>query len=188
MVTLVPQQASIAVGGVNDQTEPHCTVMLLAQVITGGWVSTSMTRWPQKTEFEQQSVMIQKRANTFEHWLAKIVTLLRTVMVTLLPQQASKAVGVSKVHPEPHSTVLGPAQVTTGGFVSMMLTVSVQKAAFEQQSTAFQFKVMIWLHGTIPLVTALTSETVTLEPQHASKANGGVGCQPPGVPAAFPHW
>lgn len=62
IVMFVPQQASMAVGGVKDQAEPQFTVMLLAQVITGGWVSTSMTRWLQKVEFEQQSVIIQNWA------------------------------------------------------------------------------------------------------------------------------
>jgi hypothetical protein len=79
----------------------------------------------------------------FTHRLAKIVTLLATVIVMFVPQQSSIAVGVSKVQPEPHSTAFGPAQVTIGGFVSMMLTVSVQKAALVQQSTAFQVSVMI---------------------------------------------
>src|SRR5258708_5851397 len=122
------------------------------------------------------------------HWLEKLVTVPRTAIVMLLPQQASKAVGVSKVHPVPHSTTLGPAQVTTGGLVSMTLTVFVQKGALEQQSTAFQVTVMILLHGTTPLVTMLTSDTVTLVPQQASTAEGGVGCQLGGRPEAMPHW
>src|SRR5260370_21961285 len=61
MVTLVPQQASIAAGGVNAQAEPHCTVMLLAQVITGGVVSWSLSRWLQNAEVEQQSVIREER-------------------------------------------------------------------------------------------------------------------------------
>jgi hypothetical protein len=69
-----------------------------------------------------------------------------------------------------------------------MLTVSVQKEAFVQQSTAFQVTVMIWLHGKDTLVTTLTSETVTLEPQQASMADGGAGCQPAPVELPFPHW
>jgi hypothetical protein len=45
-----------------------------------------------------------------------------TVMVTLLPQQASKAVGASNVHAVPHWTVLFGAQVATGGLVSVTVT------------------------------------------------------------------
>ena len=41
MVTLVPQQTSEAVGRSNDQFEPHWTVLLAAQVMTGGMVSTT---------------------------------------------------------------------------------------------------------------------------------------------------
>jgi hypothetical protein len=113
------------------------------------------------------------------HWLAKFVTVFRTVMVMLVPQQASKAVGVSKVQPVPHSTCLGPAQLTTGGFVSMMVTTSVQKAVLEQQSTACQVRVTVPLQGTAPLVTALTNETVALPLQQTAVAVGDVGCQPP---------
>src|SRR5258707_3289837 len=122
----------------------------------------------------------------FRRWLAKTVTLLRTVIVTLVPQQSSMAVGVSKVHPEPHSTVLGPAQMTTGGLVSMMLTVSVQSAALLQQSVACHVRVMIWLQGMDPLVTALTSETITAL-QHASNAAGGTGVQPTPLGPTLPQ-
>src|SRR5256885_6676236 len=107
-------------------------------------------------------------------------------MVIFVPQQASKAVGVSNVQPVPHSTVLGPAQLTMGGLVSVMVMISVQKAELEQQSVAFQVKVMISLQGTEPLVTALKMVTLTAA-QQASTAVGGVSTQPPGVPAAVPH-
>jgi hypothetical protein len=43
IVTFVPQQASIAVGGVKFQGVPRATVRLLAQVSTGGVVSTFVT-------------------------------------------------------------------------------------------------------------------------------------------------
>jgi hypothetical protein len=45
--TFVPQQASEAVGGSNVQAVPHWTVLLVAQVITGGVVSTTVTFWVQ---------------------------------------------------------------------------------------------------------------------------------------------
>ena len=43
-VTLVPQQMSEAEGGSKDQVEPHWTVLLVAQVIVGAIVSTTVTR------------------------------------------------------------------------------------------------------------------------------------------------
>ncbi len=119
----------------------------------------------------------------FVQELVKTVTLLRMLIVTLVPQQISNAVGGSNVQPVPHSTTLGPAQMRIGGFVSVMVTISVQKAVLVQQSTACQVSVMISLQGTEPLVTALNRETMTLVPQQASVAKGGVRVQPPGVPA-----
>jgi hypothetical protein len=74
------------------------------------------------------------------------VMLLATLMVTLVPQQASKAVGGSNVQPVPHSTNFNGAQVRTGGLVSMIETVSVQKAVLEQQSIADQVSVITKLH------------------------------------------
>src|SRR5262245_61120607 len=109
-----------------------------------------------------------------------LVTLLSTVRVTFVPQQRSNVFGVSNVQPEPHSSVLGPLQIRIGGLVSVMVMVSVQYATLVQQSTARQVTVMISLQGTEPLVMALNTETVTLLPQQASKAVGGVGCHPPG--------
>src|SRR4051812_23265605 len=105
-------------------------------------------------------------------------------MVTFVPQQASNAVGVSKVQPVPHSSVRATPQLMLGGLVSMSVTISVQNDEFEQQSVACQLRVMTWGQG--PFVTALTSVTVTLA-QQASNAVGGTSVQPPGVPAALPH-
>jgi hypothetical protein len=178
MVTFVPQQASTAVGGSKVQVEPHWAVLLVPHVSAGGVVSRSMTLWLQIAVFEQQSLAIQYRTYTFRQGLAKMVWLLRTKTATFEPQHGSKAVGVSNVQPEPHSTVFGPAHVMIGGLVAMTLTTLVQKAAFEQQSTACQIRVTKALHGIGPLVIALRSETVTFVPQQASKAVGGVGCQP----------
>jgi hypothetical protein len=76
----------------------------------------------------------------------EMVTLLATLMVTLVPQHRSKAVGGSNVQPVPHSTNFKGAQVMIGGLVSMIETVSVQKAVFEQQSIAAQVNVMTRLH------------------------------------------
>ena len=59
MVTFVPQQRSKAVGGSNDQMASHWTVLLLAQVITGGVVSITWTTSVQVEVFVQQSVACQ---------------------------------------------------------------------------------------------------------------------------------
>ena len=61
MVTFVPQQASMAVGGVKFQTVPQFTVRLLPQLITGGCVSISVTVWLQNAALVQQSVARQTR-------------------------------------------------------------------------------------------------------------------------------
>ncbi len=54
------QQASVTVGGVKIKGAPQEMVVLGAQVITGGVVSSSTTRWLQTGElFVQQSVAIQ---------------------------------------------------------------------------------------------------------------------------------
>ena len=42
-IRLVPQASAGAVGTSNDQVEPHCTVLLVPQVIVGGAVSTMVT-------------------------------------------------------------------------------------------------------------------------------------------------
>jgi len=110
---------------------------------------------------------------------------LSTVIVTFVPQHASKAVGVSKVQPVPHSSVRGPLQLITGGFVSIIVTTCVQNEEFEQQSVACHVKVIVALQGKLPFVIALNKETRTAE-QQLSVAVGGVGVQPPpGKPLAF---
>ena len=115
------------------------------------------------------------------------VMLLKMVSVTFVPQQASKAVGGSKVQAVPHSTNLFEAQVMTGGLVSVMVTISVQKAVLVQQSVACHVSVMISLHGIEPFVMELRSATVTFVPQHASKAGGGVGVHGVPIGVTKPH-
>src|SRR6266481_3745468 len=57
--TFDPQQMSKAVGLMKDHVVPHCTVWLLAQVITGGTVSMIVTVWLQVALLLQQSVASQ---------------------------------------------------------------------------------------------------------------------------------
>src|SRR6266478_3995645 len=139
MVTLVPQQASNAVGGVNVQGVPGVIVMFDAQVITGGVVSTIVTVWAQVAEvLLQQSVACHLRVTIVKHLENTLVNVACMVMVTLVPQQASNAVGASNVQGVPHCTVLLGGQLRTGGVVSMILTTSTQVEVFVQQSCACQ--------------------------------------------------
>jgi hypothetical protein len=122
-VTLVPQQVSEAAGSSKVQASPRLTVLLLEQVITGGVVSTTVTVWLHVLLRLEQSTASQVRVMVSEHWLP-LVTVSKTLTVTLEPQQRSKAAGASKVQTEPHSTVLLVEQVMTGGVVSTVVTVA----------------------------------------------------------------
>jgi len=113
--TFEPQQASKAIGGMSDHVLPHCTVWLLEQVITGGTVSITVMVWLHVVELLQQSVACQVRVMICGHFVATFVTVPRTVIVTLVPQQASIAVGGVNDQAEPHCTVMLLAQVITGG-------------------------------------------------------------------------
>jgi len=175
IVTLVPQQASTAVGGENVQGVPSATVMLEAQVSTGGVVSRLVTIWLHVAELLQQSVARQVRVIVPGHGVGFWVMVLRMVMVTFVPQQPSSAVGGSKLQALPHCTVLLVAQVTTGGVVSTIDTVWLQRAeVFPQQSVACHCRVAVVRHGepnvlvVVPMIV-----TVTFESQQASKTAGG---------------
>jgi len=66
------------------------------------------------------------------------VIVLNTVTVTFVPQQSSTAVGVSKLHAVPHSTVLFTGQVTLGGLKSLIVTDWLQYTSLLQQSVNIQ--------------------------------------------------
>src|ERR1039457_6135519 len=108
--------------------------------ITGGMVSTTVTVWLPVALLLQRSVACQVRVMSCGQ--RPLLTVLRTVIVTLLPLQASTAVGRSKLHVEPHCTVLLLAQVITGGVVSTTVTVWLQVALLLQRSVACQVRVM----------------------------------------------
>src|SRR5436853_447323 len=76
-----------------------------------------------------------------------LVTVLTSVITTLVPQQRSKAIGSSKLHGLPHSTVLLEAQTRSGGVVSLIVTVCVQAAVLLQQSVADHLRVMYTVQG-----------------------------------------
>ena len=61
--------------------------------MTGGMVSTTETKLVQNEELPQQSVAIQMAVMMFRHGPAVFVVTLNSEMVTLVPQQTSKAVG-----------------------------------------------------------------------------------------------
>ena len=97
MATLVPLQLSLAVGKSKFQLDPHSTDLLLAQVSIGGTVSAKVTDWLHILVFPHASVASQVRVMTCGQ--TPFVTVLRTVMLTLVPLQLSVAVGGSKCQP-----------------------------------------------------------------------------------------
>src|SRR6266403_2096277 len=105
----------------------------------GGVVSTTVMIWLQVALLVQQSVACQVRVMTDGH-AELLVVVPSTLIVKLVPQQRSTALGGSKLQAAPHSTVLLVAQVNTGGVVSTMVTVWLQVALFEQQSVACQIR------------------------------------------------
>src|SRR5216117_1945863 len=98
---------SVAVGASKVQAEPCSTVLLvLLHVITGAVVSTIVTFCLHCAKFPHSSVACQVRvaSKVLPQWPVKLVTVLTTVIV-LLPL-LSVAVGASKSHEAPCSTVL----------------------------------------------------------------------------------
>src|SRR5215831_8910660 len=85
------QQLSVAVGGSNVHALPHCTVLLVVQVITGGVVSTTVTVCVQVLVLPQQSLATQLRVMTCGQM--PFVIVLRTD--TPCRQQLSDAKGAS---------------------------------------------------------------------------------------------
>src|ERR1051326_2098027 len=85
-VTFVPSQSSTAAGGVNGGFEPvHSTTTLLAQVSTGGVVSTTRMICVQVLALLQVSIACQTRVirKRFEQVRpAVVVILLKSVIVT----------------------------------------------------------------------------------------------------------
>ena len=118
----------------------------------------------------QQSVAFQVRV--MSHGQEPLVTVLKTVIVTLVPQQMSEAVGESNDQLEPHSTVLLVAQVMTGGSGVLTVTSRVQELVWPWQSVASQVSVMS--HGHMPLVCDQTRVGVRATLQQLSQAYGGL--------------
>src|SRR5215470_5097494 len=134
------QHRSVAVGGSNVQFEPHSTVLFVAQVRTGGVVSTIVTVCLQVFVLPQQSRATQTRVmNCGQVPLVNVPN-------TKIPakQQLSVAVGVPNSHGWPHSNVRsGGHEVNTGGVVSTIVTVWLQVLVLPQQSAATHTRVTI---------------------------------------------
>src|SRR5690348_3909954 len=115
MVTLVPPQRSVAVGGMKSQTSPHSTVRLVMQNKTGGVVSMILTTWVKVAALLQESVAVQTRVAE-KVWPHKgLVVVLVMVNRTLVPSAMSTTAGGSKSQTAPHSTVRLVRPVIAGG-------------------------------------------------------------------------
>src|SRR5580765_4448295 len=103
-VNVFVPQVSFAVSSSNVHSTVHCTILLLAQVITGGVVSTTVTVWLHCDRLPQASVARQVHVamNAFPH--VEFVTV-SSISIRFVPQ-VSVAVGVLKVHDAVHCTVL----------------------------------------------------------------------------------
>jgi len=111
MVRFVPQQLSLAVGGSNSQLMPHWTVLLLAQLTTGGVVSFTVTYCVQYARVPTQSVIFQTAEYNALHGLLMFVNTPSCVTVGALVQHGfGPTIGGSNSQAEPHSTDLSAAQ------------------------------------------------------------------------------
>src|ERR1041384_2503454 len=123
MIRFVPSQRSSAPGRSKTKALLQARLRLGGQGKWGGVVSMTVTVWLQMFELPHGSVALQVRVaeNVFPQ--SGLVTVLRTWIRTLVPEQKSKAVGRMNRHGVPHSTVRLEPQVMTGGIVSTIVTV-----------------------------------------------------------------
>src|SRR5205809_79871 len=164
IVMVALPQVSVAVGASKDQVLVHSAVLLGTQVMVGLVVSCTVTFWLQSAVLPQASVARQVRvaSKVLPQWPVRLVTVLRTVMVTL--PQVSVAVGASKVQVLVHSTVLLPTQMMVGLVVSCTVTFWLQSAVLPQASVARQVRVAskVLPQWPVVLVTVLRTVMVTL--------------------------
>ena len=90
-------------------------------------MSTTVTVWLHTAVLVQVSVARQVRValKVLPQKPARLVVVLNTVMVTLVPSQLSLAVGGVNAQAAPHSSVWAGAQVSAGGVVSTKVMVCV---------------------------------------------------------------
>ena len=100
------------------------------------------------------------------------------VMITLVPEHTSNAVGAVKLQGNPHSTIRSELQVSTGGLVSTTKIDWLHTAMLVHMSRTCQVRVALNVFGHDPaLVTVVTMLMITFVPSQTSLANGGVNCQ-----------
>src|SRR5437588_11435591 len=117
-----------------------------------GLGEVTATVWLQTLVLPHGSVASQVRVRNCGS--VPLVTVARTLSVTLVPLHASKAAGKSKLHGQAELTVLLAAHVSAGGMVSATVTVWLQELLLPAASTAIQVRVMTC--GQRPLVTVAT--------------------------------
>src|SRR5438876_10156687 len=162
MVTL--PQVSVAVGASKDQVLEHSTVLLPTQMMVGLVVSCTVTFWLQSAVLPQASVARQVRvaSKVLPQWPVMLVTVLRTVMVTLpFPYTTLFR---SKDQVLEHSTVLLPTQMMVGLVVSCTVTFWLQSAVLPQASEIGRApcRARVLLQWPVVLVTVLRTVMVTL--------------------------
>ena len=143
-VTFVPPQKSVPVGASKFHAVPNSMVLFGAQAATGGVVSTIRTVWLAKLRLPQPSAACQVRVaiKVVPHEPTAFVMVLKMVGVTT-PRQLSEAVGGSKLHGLPHSTVLLAGEVMDGGVVSTAVTTCAQVVRLVQGSRISQTRVAV---------------------------------------------
>jgi hypothetical protein len=146
-------------------------------------VSTSVTVWLQRATFVQASAASHVRiATSLAGQDPALVTVLTIRIATFVPSQMSLAVGLSKLHGSPHSTVFDFAHTISGALVSTTVMVWLQVAALAQASIArhVRFALKVFPQNPARLVRVETTLIVTLVPSQPSLAVGIAN--PHGVP------
>src|SRR5204862_10619 len=175
----VPQASAGAEGASKVQALPHSTDLLVAQVIEGGEVSTTVTVWLHVLVLLQASIAAQVRVaeKVFPH--SGLVTVFRMTM-WFVPQASAGAEGASKVQALPHSTDLLVAQVMDGGVVSTTVTVWLHVLVLLQASIAAHVRVAEKVLPQSGLVTVFNI-TMRFVPHASGGAEGASKVQ------ALPH-
>jgi hypothetical protein len=133
-------QRSVAVGSSNVQASAHSTVLSGAQAMVGGIVSTTVMVWLQNAMFPHRSVAPHVRVAKKVMPHKALVSVSKTITVTLVPSQISFAEGGVKLKCAPHSTRRSGAQVIVGGMVSTTSTAWLQVALLPHASATRQVR------------------------------------------------
>src|SRR5207249_1917302 len=104
----------------------------------------------------QQSTACQTREIIWSQPVP-FVRVLKTLILTFVPQQKSKAVGGLKSQADPQATTLLAAQASDGAAVSMAVTACVQEALWPRQLVTTQVRTST---GGQPLLVTVVEMTV----------------------------